>query len=180
MTRLLTGWFVLTIVAVAGCGGGGGSSFDSGPFQATVSKFSVSGNDTAVNGREQIVAGINTGIFTIGFSAPTESSGDASIWISDREDLSATNLEQKIADITCTFYPFCTFNVKMNCSFSMANLVNCSLVSGGSSTVETTFPVADISLLMVGSQTDLFIVVNTKGNGTTTAHGSVPVTFRYN
>lgn len=175
---------MLTVFAVGGCGGGGGSDCsvysDTCPPEATISSFRVSGNATPVNGREQIVAAINTGTFTMSLNTPTDSSGNASIWISDGEDLASTNLEQKLADIICTYYPFCSFNMTMNCNFNITNLVNCTLASGGGSLINTSFPIADITSLMGGNQSDLFIVVNTKGNGTTTAQNSVPVTFRYN
>lgn len=171
----------LPAMLLPACGGGSGCSpsDDKCPPDATIKVFTVSGNAAPVNGRAQIVADNSEQPFTMKLRTPTASSGDAAIWISDQEDLAATNLEQKIADISCTYYPFCEFNLSLACTFTPTSLVACTLASGGDGLIKTNFPLADIGTLLTGDQTNLFIVATTKGNGTTTAQKNVPVTFRY-
>lgn len=170
----------LIVFIVSGCGGGDSQSlYSQGPYTVQISNFFVSGNDTKVNGREQIVAGINNGSFYIGLDTAS-SARDASILVSDREDLSSTNLEQEIAHLTCGYYPFCNFNLWLNCNFSLANQISCQVVSGGGSPIQVTLPQTDISPLMSGNQADIFVVLVGSANGMIPAQRSVLATFRHN
>jgi hypothetical protein len=164
--------FMLTAFVVAGCGGGGDGNCSylakECPAQVKINAFNVYGNDAPVNGREQIVAGINNGKFRMGVNVDNVWSDDARVWVSDKSDLGATNLEKEISHVKCGYYPFCTFNYTEDCSFSATNMVSCG--SGG----------ADISALLSGSQGNLFIVLQVIANAAIPAEIVVPVTFRYN
>jgi len=175
LTVMLT---ALTILIVAGCGEDKYAPF--GQYTVQIKSFRVYGNDTPVNGREQIVAGLNNGSFQMSLNLDPMDADDTRILVSDREDLASTNLEQEIAHIKCGYYPFCSYDITLNCFFSVINLISCQVVGGGGGNIQATFPQTDISLLMSGSQANLFAVLVAGANGAISAQRSVPVTFRHN
>lgn len=181
-TRIKLALLTLMAFVVAGCGGNDCESIygDGCLDTAEIQSFRVYGNDSPVNGRQQIVAGINSGKFQMGLFVDPLFADDAKIWVSDRKDLGTTSLEQEIAHFKCGYYPFCSFNLPVSCSFSVANRVNCGVTSGLDELIQTTFLEADITPLLNGNQTDLFIVVRLNANGVAPAQRNVPVTFRYN
>lgn len=176
ITVMLT---ALIIYTVAGCGNSQ-SPFSEGPYTVQIRSFRVYGNDTPVNGREQIVAGINNGSFNMSMGLDPVDSDDARIFVSDREDLASTDLEQVIGHFKCGYYPFCTFDITLDCSFSPVNQISCQKQPGGSGQIQVTLPQTDISPLLSSNQEDLFIVLVAGANGALSSQRSVPVTFRHN
>jgi hypothetical protein len=177
---------------LAACGGGGGDDeelcetdlsylFDCPPKEVKVNNFQVFGNVLPVNGREQVVAGINNGTFQIVMDIDRAYSDEASIWVSDLANLESTNLEQQLANFTCGYSGFCHYNFAFSCSFTADNRVSCGMRSGGDGPIQETYPVTDLNSLLSGSQTDLVVVLTASaGPHVTPAQRVVPVTFRYN
>jgi len=165
----------LTVFIVAGCGG------DKQPqYKVGIKSFQVYGNDTPVNGREQIVAGINNGSFQMSMNLSSTDSDDARILVSDREDLASTNLEQEIGHFKCGYYPFCVFDITLDCNFSPISQISCQKQPGGGGQIQVTLPQTDISPLLSGNQADLFVVLVAGANGALSSQRSIPVTFRHN
>jgi len=172
---------VLIVFFVSGCGGGDSQSlYSQGPYLAQITNFTVTGNDNKVNGREQIVAGINNGSFSIYLYVDAVSAHTVSIVVSDRTDLFSTNLEQEIAHIENGYYPFYKFNILLNCNFSLANQISCQVVSAGGEKITATLPQTDISPMLNGNQADLYIVLVDSAPNLIPAQWNVPVTFRHN
>jgi len=171
--------FLLLVACIfAGCGGGD-SGYVNDPDTVVINDFQVYGNAAPVDGREQIVAAINSGNFQLDQSFDAVYSNDAQIWVSDREDIGSTNLEQLIVDLQCGNYPYCDFSLTISCTFNISNQVSCGVAGGVDDPNQATFPTADITLLLDGDQTDLFIVIVADAPGLERARRSVPVTFRY-
>lgn len=169
---------ILTIFTIS-CGGGD-SFFEEGPATVQINSFGVYGNDPPVNGRTQIVAEIDNGSFQIALNIDPIWAHKASILVSDREDIAATNLEQEIAYIECRYYPFCDFHISLNCNFSLSNQISCQVGWLGSGPITAILPQTDISPLMSGNQADLYVVLIGSAQGALSAQRSVPVTFRHN
>ncbi len=171
--------FVLLVACIfAGCGGGD-SGYVNDPDTVVINNFQVYGNDTPVDGQAQVVAAINNGDFQLDQDFDAVYSGDAQIWVSDQQDIGSTDLEQLIVDLQCENYPFCNFSMTISCTFNIANQVRCAVAGGVARPNQATFPTADITLLLDGDQTDLFIVIVADAPGLERARRSVPVTFRY-
>lgn len=171
--------FVLLVACIfAGCGGGD-SGYVNDPDTVVIRDFQVYGNAAPVNGREQIVANIDNGDFLLDQDFDPEYSGYVQIWVSDQSDVGATDLEQLIVDLQCAYYPYCNFSVTISCSFNSANEVSCGVAGGVDEPNRATFPTADITSLLDGDQTDLFIVLVADAPGLKKSRIAVPVTFRY-
>jgi hypothetical protein len=181
---------IILIFSITGCGGDsdpkscdGSSPPGTGgcTYTVKVNRFQVVGNDTAANEREQIVAGINNGSFSISMDLSPVDSDDVTLWISNSENLSSTNLEQMFLHLKCGYYPFCEFeNVLLSCSYSTENKVACTPGGVGSGPIQADYPAADITQLLSGNQTDLFVILVAGANGAVSSQKIIPVTFRYN
>jgi len=183
-TTTILALFILTASVMAGCGGG-----DVGCYpginctpSVQIGDFRVNGNDAPVNGQEQIVAGTGNGTFKMSFSVDQNYSDEARIWVSNKEDLGATDLEQRIIRFKCNFYPFCSFNIVMNCSYNVANQVNCVVESGLGGTTEILVENSQVNIspMINGIQSSLFMVLIVNATGIPHAQRTVPVTFRFN
>lgn len=149
-------------------------------YTVKIEKFQVIGNDQPANGREQIVASNNNGSFSVHMNLSPVDSDDITLSISDSENLSSTVLEKKFFHLTCGYYPFCQFkDVMLNCSYSSENKIACESGWVGSGPVQADYPLADITQLLNGNQTDLFIILVAAANGAVSSQRSIPVTFRY-
>lgn len=168
----------LTILFVAGCGDDKFAPF--GQYKVQIKSFRVNGNDTPVNGREQIVSAINNGSFQMSMNLDPRDSDDVKIFVSDREDLASTSMEQEIGHFECGYYPFCEFDITLDCNFSLVNQISCQKKPGGGGQILVTLPQTDISPLLRGNQSDLFVVLVAGANGALSSQRSVPVTFRHN
>lgn len=148
-----------------------------------IRSFRVHGNDTPVNGQEQVVAGINNG-FRISLNLDPMYSDDTRILVSDREDLASTNLEQEIAHIKCGYYPFCNFDILLDCTFSLSNQISCQVGAGTEVNpvpqTYITLPQTNISPLLIGNQADLYVVLVGNANGILSGQRNILVTFRLN
>lgn len=150
-------------------------------YTVKIERFQVIGNDPPVNGREQIVASNNNGSFSVHMKLTPVDSDDITLSISDSENLSSTDLEQTFLHFTCGYYPFCEFkDVTLNCAYSTENKVACAPGLVGSGPIQANYPLADITQLLNGNQTDLFIILVAAANGAVSSQRSIPVTFRYN
>lgn len=179
-TTTILALLTTTACIVAGCGGDNHSFYNQGPYTVQIRNFRVYGNDTPVNGREQIVSGINNGSFLMSLNLAPADSDDTRILISEREDLASTNLKQEIAHFKCGYYPFCGFDLSLNCNFSLVNQISCQLGARGSGNIQVALPQTDISPLLSGNQADLYVVLVAGANGAISSQRSVPVTFRHN
>lgn len=179
-SSVISSLIIIMTISTISCGDGDGSFYGEGPTTVHINSFHVYGNDTSVNGREQIDAGINNGSFQIVLNIDPIWAHRASILVSDREDLSSTSLEHEVANIECRYYPFCEFHISLNCNFSLSNQITCQLVAGGSGPITTILTQVDISPLLSGNQTDLYLVLIGSAQGARSAQRSVPVTFRHN
>ncbi|HWI40272.1 MAG TPA: hypothetical protein VNX25_02145 [Verrucomicrobiae bacterium] len=166
--------FVATVaLSAAGCGGG------RSPQQGTVADLRVTGNAPAVDGREQIVAANNNGVFQVAFDVPTEFSQNATVMVADRADHGSERREEKIIDVRCNGDTPCTFNVRADCRFTPDNRIQCSSIDEGDGPVDEDLPVADLTPLMTGNSTDLYVILEVRPNAIDAVEQAVPVTLRY-
>jgi hypothetical protein len=180
MKRLTVVWCLAFLsIFLSACGGD--SVFKELPDSSDkvkIDSFTVYGNDPPMDDREQIVAGINDGTFELELDIDQDFSGIARIWIADQEDINSTDLERLIVRLECGYYPYCIFDLMVDCTYSVTNRVSCSKGNGEYERVITTFPEADLNPLMNGSQADLYIVLIADAPGLKPAKRAVPVTFR--
>lgn len=163
-----------------GCDGGSGSFYDDSPDTVSINFFDVYGNGVTINGREQVVATIKDGVFKLGVSIDPGSSDDASIFISDKTDILTTTLEQQIVKLECDYYPFCVFDLIIDCKFGVDNQIICGTSPDVDKRTKVHLEARDITPMMISDQTDLFVILVADAKGLHPAQINVPVTFRHN
>ncbi len=171
---------IIMTISTISCGDGDGSFYGEASTTVQINSFGVYGNEPPINGRTQIVAEIDNGSFQIVLNIDPIWARRASILVSDREDLAATNLEQEVAYIECRYYPFCDFHISLNCNYSLSNQISCQVGWLGSGPITAILPQADISLLLSGNQANLYVVLIGSAQGARSVQRSVPVTLRHN
>lgn len=173
--------FVIMLASLSGCGGDSAVDIDNDDLPNTeIKSFSVYGNDVPVNDREQIVAGLNDGLFQVDIDIARDYSNDAKVLVSDKKDINSTDLEQEIVHFRCDNYPSCSFDIVVNCTYSASNHVLCSLESGGDGRFTENFPEVDMTPLMNGTPTDLYIILVADIKKLKPAQQTELVTFRLN
>jgi len=167
------------LIAACGSGSGGSDSYGEKP-NPHINNFSVFGNDSSVNNREQIVAANNNGTFRMSFNIEPIFANEARIWVSNNENLDSTALEQQVSHVACDYYPFCEFNIAMNCNYNISNMLSCVVESGMGNLIIVNNTPVDITSMINGNQTNLYMIMITDVPKFSPVQASVPVTFRYN